>query len=185
MDKIDHECFLRLYCSIWLGVVYFYQEEYKSGYSHHRWCGRAHCRICNSAHRPDCLYRFGCFRRCCNRCNCRLFAAQTKEYINNVYIGYCAAFHHFESPELFLKEVKRVLKRGGALYIAELNMKQPLCALFNLVWPLLKSGDVKIYRPKELNAMLARNGFSGVESVLKDNMQIVIGKKNEQELENE
>ena len=43
-----------------------------------------------------------------------------------------AAFHHFERPDLVLKEAKRVLKQGGELFIAETNWNFVLRSLANV-----------------------------------------------------
>lgn len=88
-----------------------------------------------------------------------------------------ASFHHFEQPDLFLKEAKRVLKQGGELFIAELYWPTALRIIGNLLFPLLKSGDVKVYSPKELETMLLNNGFSGVSNTINDHIQIARGAK--------
>ncbi len=43
--------------------------------------------------------------------------------------------------------------------------------------PLLRSGDVKIYSPAELEAMVASNGFSGVSATIKENIQVIRGER--------
>ena len=86
-----------------------------------------------------------------------------------------AAFHHFEKPGLFLKEAGRVLKPGGRLYIAELFWPGPLRILGNPLLPLLKSGDVKIYSPRQLEKLLCANGFTNVQSARHKHIQIVKG----------
>ncbi len=88
-----------------------------------------------------------------------------------------AAFHHFEKPGIFLKEAKRVLKQSGAIYIAELLWPTALRWIANPLLPFLKSGDVKIYSPKELEKMLGRNGFSDVINTRHGHIQIVKGEQ--------
>ena len=88
-----------------------------------------------------------------------------------------AAFHHFERPNLFLKEAGRVLKQGGELFIAEIHWPSALRIIANLLFPLLKSGDVKVYSSKELEMLLLSNGYSGVKNTINRNMQIVKGAK--------
>lgn len=88
-----------------------------------------------------------------------------------------ASFHHFEQPGLFLKEAKRVLKQGGELFIAEIHWPFVLRIIGNPLLPLLKSGDVKICSPKELERLLLNNGFNGVKNTISGHIQIVQGKK--------
>ncbi len=84
-----------------------------------------------------------------------------------------ASFHHFEQPDLFLKEAKRVLKQGGELFIAEIYWPPVLRVIGNFLLPLLKSGDVKIYSPKELEKLLLNNGFVSVRNNIDRNIQII------------
>ncbi len=86
-----------------------------------------------------------------------------------------AAFHHFEKPSFFLNEAKRVLKRGGSLFIAELYWDPVFRTIANPFLPLLKSGDVRIYSPKQLEKFLSKNGFTGVQLVRNGHIQIVRG----------
>lgn len=78
-------------------------------------------------------------------------------------ITVCCAFHHFERPQEFANECKRVLKKGGAVYIAEPNFGAMLRFLANAFWfPFAKSGDVKVYGPKKLAAFFSAAGFQAV-----------------------
>lgn len=77
-----------------------------------------------------------------------------------------ASFHHYPHPDQVLREMNRVLKRNGLLFIGEVYMRQPLRALINLSFRFSTSGDYKTYGKQELKKMLQRNGFSmdGVDS---------------------
>ncbi len=86
-----------------------------------------------------------------------------------------ASFHHFERPGLFLQEAKRILKPGGALYIAEIYMPGVLLPLANVVLPLLQSGDVKLYSPKALSGLLQSSGFTDVNFWKAGNIQLATG----------
>lgn len=78
-------------------------------------------------------------------------------------ITVCCAFHHFERPQEFANECKRVLKKGGAVYVAEPNFGAMLRFLANAFWfPFAKSGDVKVYGSKKLAAFFSTAGFQAV-----------------------
>lgn len=78
-------------------------------------------------------------------------------------ITVCCAFHHFERPKEFANECKRVLKKGGAVYVAEPNFGAALRFLANTFWfPFAKSGDVKVYGAKKLAAFFYASGFQTV-----------------------
>ncbi len=68
-------------------------------------------------------------------------------------ITICCAFHHFVNPGEFVNECKRVLKKNGTVYIADPDFGAVLRFFANKFWlPFSKSGDVRIYSPKELKA---------------------------------
>ncbi len=79
-------------------------------------------------------------------------------------ITICCAFHHFEHPQRFVKECKRVLKKNGTVYIAEPDFGAVLRFFANNFWiPFSKSGDVRIYSEKELDAFFYNAGFKTVQ----------------------
>lgn len=72
-----------------------------------------------------------------------------------------ASFHHYPVPELYLKEVKRVLRTGGILMIADPFTSNELLRFFaNIVIKFSKSGDVRIYSQKEMQELLENCGFT-------------------------
>ena len=85
----------------------------------------------------------------------------------------CAAFHHFPKPDDFAKEAARILKIGGKLYIADVN----LCAFFRaIVNPFIKfspAGDVKIYSPKQIVKLFGGYGFSVVDIKIDGKVQLI------------
>ncbi len=77
-------------------------------------------------------------------------------------ITVCAAFHHFSEPSRFLRESKRVLKSGGLLYIMEPYFNPAIRALFNMLIPFMRMGDVKVYTEREMQGLIASAGLVSV-----------------------
>lgn len=72
-----------------------------------------------------------------------------------------ASFHHYPGPELVLKEMKRVLRPGGILMIADPFTSNNLLRFFaNILIKFGKSGDVRIYSQKEIQELLEKCGFT-------------------------
>ncbi len=79
-------------------------------------------------------------------------------------ITVCCAFHHFHDPRGFVRECKRVLKKDGAVYVADPNFGVALRFFANKLWfPFSRSGDVKVYSQKELRAFFDQAGFRNVQ----------------------
>jgi ubiquinone/menaquinone biosynthesis C-methylase UbiE len=78
-------------------------------------------------------------------------------------ITVCAAFHHFSEPARFLQEAKRVLKNDGSLFIMEPYFNPVIRALFNMLIPIMKMGDVKVYGKKEMRRMIDSAGLITVD----------------------
>lgn len=75
------------------------------------------------------------------------------------------AFHHFESPRIFVDECMRVLKKNGKVFIAEPFFPPVVRWLANtVVFPFSKTGDVKVYSQKELRLFFEKAGFCNIES---------------------
>lgn len=71
----------------------------------------------------------------------------------------CAAFHHFPNVNRFAKEVFRVLKRDGMVYIAEVYYPAFIRTICNPFVPLSKAGDVRFYGPNEIITLFENYNF--------------------------
>ena len=93
-------------------------------------------------------------------------------------ITVCCAFHHFDNPQGFVNECKRVLRKNGTVYIADPNFGAALRFFANKFWfQFSKSGDVRIYSKKELEAFFYNSGFKTVQAYRKDKGLFLKAKK--------
>jgi ubiquinone/menaquinone biosynthesis C-methylase UbiE len=72
------------------------------------------------------------------------------------------SFHHYPHPQQVLLEMRRVLKSGGHLVIADPWFPGLFRHLANLVVRLSKLGDVRMYSLDELRSMIAAAGLKTV-----------------------
>ncbi len=94
-------------------------------------------------------------------------------------ITICCAFHHFENPQGFVNGCKRVLKKEGTVYVADPNFGAVLRFFANIFWvPFSKSGDVRVYSPKELETFFYNSGFKIVQVYRKDKGLFLKAKNN-------
>ena len=89
-----------------------------------------------------------------NSCEHTSFPDQTFDVVT-----VCLALHHFPDLNAFAREVARVLKPHGLLYIAEGHLPVVLREITNLFVPFSKEGDVKIYSPREIRRAFAAYGL--------------------------
>ena len=74
----------------------------------------------------------------------------------------CDSFHHYPRPRAALREIYRVLEPGGVLLLADTTAPAGVRWALNLLLPLSRSGDVRLYSPKELTGLFSPM-FHGAE----------------------
>lgn len=65
------------------------------------------------------------------------------------------SFHHYPKPNVVLAEMKRVLKPGGKIIIADPWLPTPFRQISNLFMPFSKDGDIKMYSRKDMQKLSA------------------------------
>ena len=106
------------------------------------------------------------------RCEDMPFSAESFDAIT-----VCMAFHHFSNRKGFAKEAARVLRKGGLLYIAELNLPELVRTPLNLLFKTLGVNG-KFFSAQEISSFFSRYGFS-LRSVDSDRYaQVVVLCKN-------
>jgi ubiquinone/menaquinone biosynthesis C-methylase UbiE len=70
----------------------------------------------------------------------------------------CMAYHHFPDKEGFSKEVARLLKQGGLLYIADPKLPLPIRKVLNTALDIHKVNG-KVYTADEVSENFAGYGF--------------------------
>lgn len=87
-------------------------------------------------------------------------------------ITVCMAYHHFENKMGFAKEVERVLKQGGSLYVADLRLPKWLREVAN---GLMKHLNVvgHFFTPEEIAAEFKKYGFKYNGCVKDGRVQII------------
>lgn len=88
-------------------------------------------------------------------------------------ITVCAAFHHFPNVRAFAAEARRLLKKTGSVYIAEIYLPPVLRHVANIFLPLSSDGDVKFYSRQEIVAVFEGEGFRAEKFSRRRHMQII------------
>ncbi|MBI4147827.1 class I SAM-dependent methyltransferase [Candidatus Woesearchaeota archaeon] len=72
------------------------------------------------------------------------------------FVASTEAFHHFPSPKKSLRDMARVLKKGGALCIADINFYS---GIIHWLFKKLEPGHVKIYSAQEFRKLFEQTGL--------------------------
>ena len=73
------------------------------------------------------------------------------------------SIHHYPHAQIAVNEMYRILNTGGILCINDMDCITPIRVIANIVFPHLKSGDVKMYSRKEIEVMVKEAGFRRVK----------------------
>ena len=92
-------------------------------------------------------------------------------------ITVCAAYHHFPDVKVFAREVKRVLKTNGTIYIAEVYLNSFLRFICNPFLPFSKAGDVRFYSPNQIAGNFNQIGFVKTDVIISNSVQIIVMQK--------
>ena len=84
----------------------------------------------------------------------------------------CMAYHHFADKPGFAKEVARVLKHGGMLYIADIRLPFAIRKLFNGFYKLINVA-AQFEGPHEIYERFGKYGFTQDGFVSKGITQVV------------
>lgn len=69
------------------------------------------------------------------------------------------SFHHYSTPSLTIKEIKRVLSSDGRVVIGDIFTLPIIREIINLYLPYSRSGDYKMYSKKSLDKIFSAEGF--------------------------
>ena len=75
------------------------------------------------------------------------------------------SIHHWPNPTAAFVEIKRVLKRGGHVVIADVWAPSPLRQLGNVVTRFSREGDVRVYSEAEFTHLLKKAGFTEIGGI--------------------
>lgn len=76
-----------------------------------------------------------------------------------------ASFHHYIHPDAVLKEMHRVLKKGGTLIIGDPYILAIVRPLMNVLTKFSTEGDYHFYGLSEMKKRFVKNGFYPLSSV--------------------
>lgn len=91
------------------------------------------------------------------------------------------SFHHYPNPKKVISEIHRVLTPKGKLYIVD-NYRKGISMIIKnfiiLIYLRRKYGDIKVYRPSEIESMLASVDFAEIKhEMLSKKSFLIVGEK--------
>ena len=88
-------------------------------------------------------------------------------------ITVCAAYHHFPNVNAFALEAKRLLKKNGSIYIADVYLPSGIRHIANIFLPRSKDGDVKFHSQKEIAETFSNVGFRHIRTIISGQVQMI------------
>lgn len=87
--------------------------------------------------------------------------AEQQPYGDNFFdVVICnASFHHYPNPEKAAAEISRIIKPGGLLILGDPTMPPILIEIFNWSLKWSSSGDIKLWKKREIEKLFDKNGF--------------------------
>jgi ubiquinone/menaquinone biosynthesis C-methylase UbiE len=80
-----------------------------------------------------------------------------------------SSFHHYPRPVQSLSEIRRVLKRGGSLYLLETSRDGSLLVVaHDLFQRAFRSDHVRYYAAAEIKRFMSVAGFQNIREVLRE-----------------
>jgi ubiquinone/menaquinone biosynthesis C-methylase UbiE len=88
------------------------------------------------------------------------------------------SFHHYLNPDKALKEMHRLLKHGGKIYILDPTVDNWFFKIISKTFKIFDPAHVKLYSTKEFEKMIIESGlkYSGTE-MIKMRQKIHAGEK--------
>jgi ubiquinone/menaquinone biosynthesis C-methylase UbiE len=88
------------------------------------------------------------------------------------------SFHHYLHPEKSMKEIFRLLKPGGRIYILDPAADSWIMKVVDLIIKLFEPGHVKIYSSKEFQKMMSAAGLKYIgNKEIQTREKVQIGEK--------
>jgi ubiquinone/menaquinone biosynthesis C-methylase UbiE len=88
------------------------------------------------------------------------------------------SFHHYLHPDKALKEMYRLLKTGGKVYILDPTADFWIIKIMSKLFKLLEPGSVKLYSTKEFKELIVESGlkYAG-RKIIRMHQRVHIGEK--------
>lgn len=88
------------------------------------------------------------------------------------------SFHHYLNPDKALKEMYRLLKISGRVYILDPTADYWIIKIFDKIIHLLEYGHVKLYSSNEFKELLLRSGLKYIgRKIINKHQRVHIGEK--------
>lgn len=87
------------------------------------------------------------------------------------------SFHHYLHPEMAMKEIHRLLKKGGRIYILDPTADSWIIKVIDKMIKLLEPEHVKMYSTKEFKGLMLEAGLNYIETRSIEKEKVHVGEK--------